>query len=250
MHKRILLYAGSLLLLIFCSYSCKKYQCIQGEGPVERTYFTPGRFSGVIVNMHCEVFLVKDTVYKVAVETNNNITDRFVDVYIENRNANLIIEKKDKKKCFKTDEPIRIYVYTPELYNIELKSSGLIVCDHFIEDRLRVILSGSGTIDLYDLVTDNIYADLSGSGKIKLHGRNGQSTFKLGGSGQIYAINLIQESCYAQLPGAGDILVQVTDFLDATISGSGNVVYYYVRPLRIEQHINGNGNVIGSLSDK
>ncbi len=247
MNRKILLLFLLPLITVVLFSSCRKWRCIEGDGYMSSENRYPGGFKGVIAKIDCEVFVVQDTVTYVIVKADQELMP-YIETAIEGRNFNLIIDK-NTKRCMRSKQPIYVEVHSPEIYSVELAGGGKITCDYISQDRLRFVLNGSGNIDFYGIDAGNIIAEVPGSGQIRLAGRNGQGIFEIIGSGQIHSIDLLQDNCNATVSGSGDILVQVTDVLDAEISGSGNVVFYNVTPLKIYRKITGSGKVISSWTN-
>ncbi|MBK7852594.1 MAG: DUF2807 domain-containing protein [Bacteroidetes bacterium] len=58
-----------------------------------------------------------------------------------------------------------------------------------------------------------------------LNGTADHAEINISGSGKVDAIDLTVKTCKASISGLGKCLIDVTDDLDAQISGSGNVTY-------------------------
>lgn len=103
-------------------------------------------------------------------------------------------------------------------------------------------ISGSGKIDLQASVTDLASFDISGSGDALARGTAGAVEARISGSGKILASALETKACRVRISGSGSVEINVSDELDATISGSGDV-RYTGNPSRLNVHSSGSGKV-------
>ena len=234
----VILAVMSLLLT-----SCESifFSCLKGNGILEEEERPLGKFTGIISEGDYDVYIVIDSVSKVVIEADENLMP-----YIRTniKNERLIIDN-GTRKCLRNldNEPIRIYVHTPEIFNISLEGSGLIYSDYLIlVDYLRIELTGSGIVDLRDIDALEMDVSLTGSGDIELWGIAQVGDLNISGSGKIKALHLEQDDCSASISGSGDMYVFVYDFLDANITGSGNI-FYRGNP-RINVKISGSGSLI------
>jgi hypothetical protein len=223
--------------------SCESifFSCLKGNGILEEEERPLGKFTGIISEGDFDVYIVIDSVSKVVIEADENLMP-----YIRTniKNERLIIDN-GTRKCLRNldNEPIRIYVHTPEIFNISLEGSGLIYSDYLIlVDYLRIELTGSGIFDLRDIDALEMDVSLTGSGDIELWGIARVGDLNISGSGKIKALHLEQDECSASISGSGDMYVFVYDFLDANITGSGNI-FYRGNP-RINVKISGSGSLI------
>ena len=125
-------------------------------------------------------------------------------------------------------------------------ASGGIKTGYIDAVSIQAYMSGSGIIDAGKVVNANeisinhsssgsLYMDvenginvntsLSGSGRVFLYGEVEETSFMNSGSGRIDALEMISGTCVASNSGSGGIFVYVTDYLQATIVGSGDIVY-------------------------
>ena len=131
-------------------------------------------------------------------------------------------------------------------FHLANSGSGLVDVKKIHASEVRFVQSGSGIIDtgkLLDSETVSIKhsssgnvrtiledgiklnAILSGSGRIDLSGEAVKVDYTLNSSGRIDALNLVSFDAIASSSGSGKIFVWATDFLEATISGSGDIIY-------------------------
>lgn len=140
------------------------------------------------------------------------------------------------------NQPINIFLTTPNLEGVILTGSGIIVCDSLTTDLLSTEITGSGRIEFSKVTAKDVIADIPGSGDIIISGETDRSEFYIPGSGSIQCLDLYQTDCYSNISGSGSIFTNVEDYLEVDISGSGNV--YYIGTPEIDSHISGSGQVL------
>jgi hypothetical protein len=181
-----------------------------------------------------------------------------------------------------THRDINIYVTSPAVEKLHLAGSGNVVADSLTGNNVEIMLSGSGNIysnfygrylessvsgsgkiEIYgecdtletsvsgsgsiDLEAPNcLYTkvDISGSGKADLEGSSEIADFEIIGSGKIKAYEFPVKKSTVIVAGSGSVQVNVSEILNANISGSGNI--YYIGNPHINFSDNGSGSLINS----
>lgn len=91
---------------------------------------------------------------------------------------------------------------------------------------VTITRSGSGNLKLGGLQASGIQMNFSGSGNFEAGEGNAKTqTIHLTGSGNVNAYGIKTETCSVTVSGSGDIEVSVSNAIEATINGSGNVDY-------------------------
>lgn len=103
-------------------------------------------------------------------------------------------------------------------------------------------VSGSGKIVLDARIDEAADFSISGSGEVKASGEADAVKAHISGSGKVLAANLQTQRCEVRISGSGDVEINVTEELDANISGSGSVSYRG-SPKKINSHAAGSGKV-------
>jgi hypothetical protein len=245
MKKASLLITTVIIAVLSILTSCDGFHlgCLNGNGIVIQEERNLRSFTGVISEGEYDVFIITDTVSKVVIEADENLLPYIRTVVKDDK---LVIDN-GTRNCLrmKDDQPIRVFVHTPDISYIALEGSGIIYSDYLIAvNYLKIELTGSGIIDLRDINADAMDVLLTGSGEIELWGAVGEGDLDISGSGKIKAYHLEQDKCYASITGSGDMYVFVYDYLDAYISGSGNILYRG-NPL-VDVKITGSGSLINN----
>jgi len=124
--------------------------------------------------------------------------------------------------------------------------SGTIILNDIYADEINLVMSGSGTIDagtvhgasaikinhsssgkVRTTILDGTSLDaiMSGSGWIELTGEVEEVTYILNSSGRIDGLELLSKDAVAISSGSGKIYVYAKENLEATITGSGDIIY-------------------------
>lgn len=217
MKKLILLvFLFTTLLVVSCSKDD-----IYGSGNIITEERNHRNFDGVEVQGSLEVHLVQSNQYRVRIESYENLMP-FVETFVSNNVLNIQMSNGYGGGVRETV----VWVYAPDVYEIKLSGSGLIVTDnrHNFGDYLEVGLTGSGDIDIRGTArTADIV--LNGSGIIQLEGSGNNLSLYSSGSGDIRAFDYAVDEADVKLYGSGDALIDVWRFIDAEINGSGDIVY-------------------------
>jgi len=123
---------------------------------------------------------------------------------------------------FTTNSPMSVQISTPSLQALALSGSGAITAGNIQAQRLAVTLSRSGVVRASGTVT---HLDVS-----------------LGGSGEAQLGQLAARDVHAILKGSGRIVTRATDTLQASVPGSGTIIYSG-HPAHVTTRITGSGTV-------
>jgi hypothetical protein len=113
-------------------------------------------------------------------------------------------------------------------------------------EELDLRLSGAGKMAL-ELQGRRVRVRLSGAGSIELSGEAEEQEIQLTGAGSIDAERLASKRARVRSSGAGECRLQVSETLEAVLSGVGSVLYR--GSPRVESRISGLGR-LESLGDK
>jgi hypothetical protein len=135
----------------------------------------------------------------VAVSGDDNLVGRVTTVVDDGR---LVI---DNIGSFSTTAPMSVDISVPSLDSLSLGGTGAIDVDGISGDRFDAELAGAGTVTVMGSV-DLARASLTGTGTIDLH--------RLGAARGI-----------AELEGTGTIEIDAASTLEATLTGTGSIMY-------------------------
>ena len=135
------------------------------------------------------------------------------------RRSTLVI---DNSGSLRSTLPVSVRVTVPALSMIRLSGSGVITVRDVRGPALEVRFPGTGLLHVQGTV-DRLAVSLSGTGDAELG-------------------ELLARHVHAAVAGSGRVLVHPGDSLDATVAGTG-VVVYVGDPSHVTTHVTGTGAV-------
>jgi hypothetical protein len=94
-----------------------------------------------------------------------------------------------------------------------------------VKDLNALEVSGSGDVEAEDIGGDELAVTISGAGDVKISGKVGSQDVKISGSGAYRAEDLESKEAKIGVGGSGSATVNVSEELEAKVSGSGSVEY-------------------------
>lgn len=234
--------------------ACHDWHKVEGNYDVETETRSLPEFDRVSNEGEFDVYIIQDGLSEVVIEAESNLIP-----LIRTRINDSMLEI-DTKDNLDPNYPMKLYIHTTNIYEVDLSGSGLIHAADITTGDLELDISGSGdiffsgTVDDLDcdisgsgtadigLTANTIDINISGSGEMEIWGVADKGEFDISGSGRIRAYELLLQECYAHISGSGDMQVSVQDYLNVHISGSGSI-YYMGNPI-IESDISGSGDII------
>lgn len=218
--RRRTLLGGALLLLLVsgCANSPTPQRQVAGSGVVIAQPRALDGFSRIELKAIGDVAVTIGDEYSVLVSAEENFM-RLLQTTI--RGDWLVIETPGNTALNPT-RPITFIITMPALAEVKL--------------------SGSGSIRAAELNAESLTTTLTGTGSVTLAGSIHAQHVKVAGAGSYDASHVDCHEAWVDISGVGGVLVHVSELLDATISGAGNVIYDG-RP-EVKEHITGFGAVI------
>jgi hypothetical protein len=155
----------------------------------------------------------------VLVKADDNLIDR---VTTEVQSGKLIVA--NTPGSFTTNSPMSVEVTVPTLNALTLSGSGNILVDGIKAESLKVDLPGSGT--------------LTGNGTAT------RLDVTVSGTGVVQFTQLVAEDVQAAVSGSGSVFITATKSLDASVSGSGAILYAG-NPQDVTKNVTGSGAITG-----
>jgi len=236
--KKILTLALVLGLTTACNGQWGKR--IKGNGQVVTQERSLGEYSGVSLSGWFDVELVSGREGEITLKGESNLLEHIV---TEVKNGNLLIRvEKGYNLSSSARTGVQITVPVESISQVNLSGSGDIICGFPLSsDAFEIRVSGSGDVQL-PLEADRISVALSGSGDIGLSGTSRELSVSVSGSGDVNAFDLTAESVKVNVAGSADVEVTATQFLEARVSGSGDVEYRG-NPKKVDAKSAGSGDI-------
>lgn len=194
-------------------------------------------FNEIHIQDHIDVQYTQDTVASISVEAGENLID-----YIQTDivNGKLIIY--ESSNTIANHKLIKVTVTSDSLNNIEMEGSGDFNGNNMSSTFLNISTIGSGNFNS-DVWTSHINISSTGSGDVQLTGASETQNIELKGSGDLKARFMISDSVTVDLIGSGDAWVHADNYLNATLTGSGDI-NFYGNPSTVVSSNSGSGNII------
>ena len=217
--KKITLVILPLVLLYGCTENDSiNSNSIYGSGKIVSETREVNECNGIKISNYGNVYLTQDSVQKIRVEADDNIMDY---VITKEQDGVLQVGLKDGSYSKIT---LNFYVSLKTISSLSIEGSGSILSENQLTcDKLSTVINGSGNIIV-----------------------KGESNYLYGvinGSGNINAEKLTASKCDAVINGSGACTLFVTDALNASINGSGTIIYYG-KPPNVNTSISGSGSIV------
>ncbi len=215
---------AGVLLLVGSLTGCYYFgPCIDGSGPIVTEVREFGAFTGVTNTGSFDVYIYPADDYHVEVKAQGNLIP-IIETYVSG--YNLTIRTKEGS-CFRSDQPVEVFVWMPELEDLTLSGSGKIFAQSAHGSVFECFNSGSGHLVVDTVTARDFTAGNSGSGLVRIGEATATETGLLqSGSGTIDGGSL---SGCSQLKirhsSSGRVRAALTDgnVVDVVLSGSGKI---------------------------
>jgi hypothetical protein len=143
------------------------------------------------------------------------------------RGTLIIKSKRDIDVIGLTSEnALTITIVAKKLTSLTVSGLGDVQIEPFSTPSMAIEMSGTGGVLQNQITTDKIDLTLSGSGGIVVSGKATQAKIDVSGAGSVIAPDLQIQNATVTMSGVGSATLWVTDELNGTISGIGNISYY------------------------
>jgi hypothetical protein len=200
-------------------------------GQVTKKTLELPEFKSIYVNSNYTVYVKQTNKQEVTVEA---LTEIFSvsDIKVENGILMINIERKpespNKSLWAKIDDiklnpTMKLYVSMKNIDELQVNSGGKIISENSLAaNNLLLSVNGTGSMDV-DIKGDQLKAEVSGSGSMALRGYATNLDVLVSGSGTINGFTFPIETAKVKVSGSGTAELNVTNAIDATILGSGQV---------------------------
>jgi hypothetical protein len=237
--KNTITYLLAAVLFVTISHA-QSSQKIKGNGNLSSKTVTTTDYDKILVSGFFDVNLVSGKEGQITLKGEENLLE-FVKVEVHD-NALKISTEKGKRISTSMGKTITITVPFESLDEVSLAGSGDINSKSTIKSaQFSASLTGSGDIHL-DIDAKDITAKVTGSGDMILKGKTNEFKCDVTGSGDLNASGLESGNVNSTVSGSGNCKVFCTDFLQARVTGSGDIDYSG-DPKKKDTKVNGSGSI-------
>ena len=233
--KRVIALVFLALLLINCS----KGQVVVGSSNIISQEKQLSAYDRIEVLGSYDVIFTDGEVGKIKIKAPDNILP-----LIQTEVSDGLLRIDTGKNRYKLKEPI-IIIYVPvdsRLKQVVIKGFADIYTEKNLETKvLEVDVYGSGDVRL-QVDASSLALKIDGSSDIRVGGKTDNLSININGSGNVEVPNLKVEKAVININGSGGVSAYVTENVDISIAGSGDVTIKG-NPKKIKQKINGSGRV-------
>lgn len=212
--------ACGALVVVLRPFHDASSQRLVGSGHVVASSRTVGTFSGIKLEGAADVRVVVGRRTAVTVRGDDNIV-KIVDTTV--RSGTLVISEHNRS--FTTEVPLTVTVAAPALDTSTFE--------------------GAGTMQIERIRSARFTATFGGAGQLELSGNTRHLALTLSGAGSADAARLESQFVTVVVAGTGSARVTATRTLDATVSGTGSIVYGGGAPI-VRTHVSGTGSITES----
>jgi hypothetical protein len=205
-------------------------------------------FREVSLRLSANLYIEQGDNYQIEINADGETLDRIIVEVVDHK---LIIRFSFEDMFFHGFNPghITLKVTTPTIDMLSVTGSGNIIAEKPIDTRvIELFIAGSGDIKIADLKCERLEAEINGSGDIIVSGKPAHEIdFIIAGSGNLLADQLEAEYGKIRIAGSGNCDVNVSNFLEAKIFGSGDI-RYSGNP-KIDSMVSGSGRIRKRISN-
>jgi hypothetical protein len=207
-------------ILLATIVSCK-ISSVHGSGNVISENRAVSGFSRVSISGSGNLFIEQGDEESLTIEAEDNILP-IITTKVSGNTLNIGFKLGTNVSTIKS---IEFHLQVKDLDSISTSGSGNVDCSGLSTSNLIIKTSGSGDIDISNLITTSIDINSSGSGNYTLAGETDSLNLSFSGSGACNAGDLKSKECKIKATGSGDFIVNISDDLNVSINGSGDVSY-------------------------
>ncbi len=144
---------------------------------------------------------------------------------------------------FKAIQPVEVIVSMKELEGVTVAGEGSFTGTNLKAKTFRIFSAGTGKVHLENLTADKVEARMESDGDVFLKGGVVERLqVDVSGQGSLRAIDLPALRAHVNLTGSGGAAVRAENWLEAKLSGTGNL-RYLGRPVNVFVQTDGAGRV-------
>ncbi len=213
---------------------------IKGNGNMTQKTVSTAAYDQVNVSGFFDVNLIAGSEGKITVEGESNIIE-FIECKVDGNSLTIGVEK-GKRISPSAGKSITVTVPFESLNEVTLAGSGDVNSKSTIKSAdFTTTLSGSGDVKL-SIDAKQVNAKVTGSGNMTLKGNSGDLICGVTGSGDLDAFGLDSNNADATVTGSGNCKVNCSGFLQAKVTGSGDIDYKG-EPKKKDTKVHGSGAI-------
>ena len=192
---------------------------IEGSGELATRSFDVSDFDAIRIEGVAEVEVTIADEFSVELRTDDNLLDY---VIVEVRRGTLILDMDDNIGDIQTDEGFHYRISMPSFVALKIDGVGNVEAEGLQNEHFDLQMDGVGNVELQGTV-DRLEVEMDGVGDADLR-------------------DFEAKEARIEVDGVGTVICTVTESLDATVNGMGNIKYYGDPP-KVRESVDGFGKV-------
>ena len=210
---------GVMVLIVCCASLYAQQVTIYGSGTIIEEHRSVSNYNRLEMAAIGNVHITRDNQEGLRIKTDDNLLPYFKTEVV---NGILVIS---------IDPPVSLQPSQPVEINLSVKALQ------------EIRHTGAANIDAPNLEAEQFSVALIGAGNVSISGVVDEQDITLQGTGDYRAGNLTSSKATIRIDGVGNAALQVSEVLNATISGIGNILYRG-NPRQVNQSVTGMGTII------
>ena len=216
----------------------------------KKTYNLP-EFSKISFAGAGKVYITQDAPQRVVAEGSEELLEKY-NIEVEDDKLIIKPKTKWMDWNWGNDDEITVYITVANIEGLAVAGSGDMIAKNRIKtNKLYLHVSGSGFLQAEADVKGNLDSKVSGSGDVKISGTANSFESQVSGSGDVNANVVCDGNSSFAISGSGKIVLQgKSDLFEASISGSGGIKGENFSVSTAKIRIAGSGNVDIQVSEE
>ncbi len=200
-------------------------------------------FDTVVFSGAGDVEIIQDGTESITIETDDDVM-QYVETVVRDGTLYVGLDFDGIASIIPTEVNVTLHVVT--LTGITASGAWSVHAESLETDSLEALISGTGSIRIDLLTATDLVADISGAGEFEIAGQVTSQQVGISGTGKYHAGDLQSEVVVIDISGAGEATLWVTESLDVTVSGTGQVDYYGRPQVSFDESGSGDINGLGN----
>lgn len=211
---------------------------VDGSGRQVNVVRTVGSFSALRLESSVDVRAHQGATPSVTVHADDNI-EPMIETTVD---GDTLVVRMRKGASFHTRHNVVVDVVFTSLTAAQQHGSGDLHIDKLTGPRFESTIAGSGDLQIDHAQLGSFALNIAGSGDVAISGTADEARFGVAGSGDIDARDFAARRVSVNIRGSGDAHVNATEAIDASVAGSGDVVYAG-HPHDVARRVSGSGSI-------
>lgn len=199
--------------------------CVQGSGDIIEEIRVVTDFYSVSNTTSFDVYVTQADSFSVSVVAQESLLP-VIETYTS---GGTMIVKTREFTCIRSASAVEIYVTLPEIEELHLTGSGMLICEKIEGDIVELTLTSSGRMIVDTVFCDELNIKHTASGEFESELiESDYSEVKFTGSGHLDFGDMYAEELSVSHTASGTIRGGISDALeiDLSLSGSGRIILY------------------------